>query len=62
MIGTSGCSPLVLRVPTVSVQWLPRDQAMANEHPSGLAATCVEDPFLAQIVVVFGIAFVELQP
>ena len=35
---------------------------MASEHPSGPAAICVEDPFLAQIVVVFGIASVELQP
>ena len=62
MIGTFDRPHSVLRAPTVFVQWIPRDQAMANEHPSGLAATCIEDPFLARIVVAFGFAFVELQP
>ena len=62
MIGTFGCSFSVLRVPTVSARWSPRGQAMASEHPFDLAAAFVEDPFLARIVVAFGIAFVELQP
>ena len=62
MTGTSDHPHSTLRVPTVFVRWLPRDQAMAIGHPSGPAAICVADPFLAQIVVVFGIAFVELQP
>ena len=62
MIGTSDRPRSILRVPTVFVQRLPRDQAMASGHPSGSAVICVANPFLAQIVVVFGIAFVELQP
>ena len=35
---------------------------MVNGHLFDLSAACVEDPFLARIVVAFGIAFVELQP
>ena len=62
MIGTFDRPHSVLRVPTVFVRWPPRDQAMASEHPFGLAAICIEDPFLARIVVAFGTAFVELQP
>ena len=62
MIGTSDRPRSILRVPTVFVQRLPRDQAMASGHSCDPAAICVADPSLAQIVVVFGIAFVELQP
>ena len=35
---------------------------MVNGHLFDLSAACVEDPFLARIVVAFGIASVELQP
>ena len=62
MIGTSDHPHLILRVPTVFVQRLLRDQAMASGPPSGSTAICVANPFLAQFVVVFGIASVELQP